>query len=79
MFAFVWAASIRLGVLLRRLMPSNILLDAIHTRRGLKWGALAMLLAVPYLFAALLCAGLSQQPDATWLNLLVLVFVWDAL
>ncbi len=33
-------------------MPTNIVIDAIITRRGIKWGMPAMLLAVPYGLAA---------------------------
>ena len=33
-------------------MPSNIVLDLIRTRQGLKWDLSATLLAVPYLTIA---------------------------
>lgn len=33
MFAFVWAMSVRTGVFLHRIMPTSILLNALHTRR----------------------------------------------
>ena len=45
----LWTLSVHTRAFLRRYMPTNILLDAIRTRRGLKWGVPAMLLAVPYL------------------------------
>ena len=51
----LWTLSIRTRAFLRRYMPTNILLDAIRTRRGLKWGPPAMLLAAPYLLAASIC------------------------
>lgn len=38
-----------------------------------------MLLAVPYLFATSLCAEASARTGNGWLNILVLVFVWNAL
>ena len=50
MFGLIWASIARTHFALRRFMPTNILLDAIHTRRGLKWGMPTMLLAVPYGF-----------------------------
>ena len=52
MLRLLWAASVRTRYFLRRYMPTNILLEAVRTRRGLKWGLPAMLLAVPYLYVA---------------------------
>ena len=76
MFALVWAMSVRTGVFLRRFMPTSILLDAIHTRRGLKWGVPAMLLAIPYLLAAVVFAGLTEHGG--WFAVLALLCVWNA-
>lgn len=39
--------SIRIRVFMRAWMPTNILLDAIRTRRGLKWGIPAMITLAP--------------------------------
>lgn len=75
----LWTLSIRTRAFLRRYMPTNILLDAIRTRRGLKWGAPAMLLAVPYLLAASICTNLIADGGPGWLNVLVLLFLWNAL
>ena len=36
---------------MRRYMPTNIALDALRSRRGLKWGIPAMLIAILYLYA----------------------------
>lgn len=36
MFRLIWALSVRARYFLRRYMPTNILLDAIRTRRGLR-------------------------------------------
>lgn len=60
-------------------MPTNILLDTLHTRRGLKWGIPSMVLGVPYAVAAVLCAGLVEDGGSGWLNLLALLFAWNAL
>ena len=79
MLRLLWAASVRIRYFLRRYMPTNILLDLIRTRRGLKWGIPAMLLAVPYLLIASTCANLVADGGPGWLNLLVLLFVWNAL
>jgi hypothetical protein len=38
MIRVLWNASIYARGFLRRYMPTNILLDALRTRRGLKWG-----------------------------------------
>ncbi|GAA1996366.1 sulfate permease [Microbacterium pumilum] len=78
MFGLIWSLSIRIRSFLRRRMPTNILLAAIFTRRGLKWGMLAMLIAVPYMAAALLCAALLGQGAPGWVNILVLLCLWNA-
>ncbi len=65
------------GVL--RYAPTNLLLNAIRTRRGLKWGIPAMLLAVPYFYAAAICTTIINDGGPAWLYLLVLLFVWNAL
>jgi hypothetical protein len=79
MFGLIWAVTARTHYAVRRFMPTNIVLDAIHTRRGLQWGVLVMLLAVPYAFASVFCAGLVEAGGSGWLNLLALLFVWNAL
>lgn len=79
MFGLIWASVARTHFVLRRFMPTNILLDAIHTRRGLKWGVPAMLLAVPYGLGALLCLGLAKGEAPGWLYLVGLLLAWDAL
>jgi hypothetical protein len=79
MLRLLWAASVRTRYFLRRYMPTNILLDVIRTRRGLKWGIPAMLLAVPYLLAASICTDLIADGGPGWLNLLVLLFIWNAM
>jgi hypothetical protein len=71
MLRLIWIVSIH--------MPTNILLNAIRTRRGLKWGVPAMLLAVPYLYAASLCTVLVDHGASGWLNIVALVCVWNAL
>jgi hypothetical protein len=58
MLRLLWVLSVRIRYFLRRYMPTNILLDLIRTRRGLKWGIPAMLLAAPYLLAASVCTNI---------------------
>ena len=79
MFGIIWGLTARIHYSVRRFMPTNIALDAIHSRRGLKWGVPAMLIAVPYLLAAVFCIGLVEDGGSGWLNLLALLFVWNAL
>ncbi len=80
MFEFILAATARSSYfLLRRFMPTAIVIDAINTRRGLKWGVPAMLLAVPYAIAAVYCRGQIEAGGPGWLNLLVLLFLWNTL
>jgi hypothetical protein len=50
----------------------------IGTRRGLKWGTPAMLLDVPYFYAAAVCTMLVNAGRPGWLHVLALLFVWDA-
>jgi hypothetical protein len=79
MFGFILGVTARTYDALRRFMPTNMVLDLVHTRRGLKWGVPAMLLAVPYALAAVACAGLAGGAGSGWLSGLALLFVWDAL
>ena len=79
MLRLLWALSVRIRYYLRRYMPTNILLDAIRTRRGLKLGIPAMLLAAPYLLAASICTSIIDDGGPGWLNLLVILFVWNAM
>lgn len=79
MIRLLWALGARTHCFLRRYMPTNILLAVIRMRGGLKWGIPAMLLAVPYLIAASICTHLIAGGAPGWLNLLVVLFIWDAL
>ncbi|MCI1673526.1 MAG: sulfate permease [Bifidobacterium tibiigranuli] len=79
MLRLIWAVSVRTRDLTRRYLPTNVLLDLIRTRRGLKWGIPAMLLAAPYLLAASICTAIIKDGGPGWLNLLVLLFIWNAL
>lgn len=63
----------------QRGMPTNILIRATHTRRGLKWGVLAMLLAVVYIGIAAALAQWVADGAPGWINLLVLLCLWNAL
>ena len=78
MFRLVWIASNHTRDILHRYMPTNIVLDRLRTRRGLKWGAPAMLLAIPYLAVANILTILIDRAAPGWSHLLVLLCIWNA-
>lgn len=59
-------------------MPSNILLDLIRTRNGLKWGVPAMLISGVYFAIAYWCTVSIDNGGPGWLHLVVLICVWSA-
>ena len=79
MFRLIWTISVRTRDYLHRYMPSNRLLAAIRTRRGLKWGIPAMLVALPYVLIASICSGSAAGGGPGWLHLIVLWACWNAL
>lgn len=79
MIRLIWNLSVRIRLFLRTWMPTNILLDAIHTRRGLRWGIPAMLLALPYLLIANACVQAIDAGGPGWLHLVVLWSIWNSL
>ena len=79
MFRLIWMLSVRTHDYLHRYMPSNRLLAAIRTRRGLKWGIPAMLVALPYILIASICSGSAADGGPGWLHLIVLWACWNAL
>lgn len=79
MFRLIWIGSVYTRYFLRRYMPTNILLDLIRTRRGLKWGGPAMLLAIPYLYVASLLTVLLEDGAPGWLHVLVVLCIWNAM
>ncbi|MGV2821352.1 sulfate permease [Brevibacterium casei] len=79
MIRLLWTASAEVRYFLRRYMPSNIVLDLIRIRKGLKWGMPAMLLAGPYLAIAFWCTTLIEHGGPEWLHLVVLLCIWNTL
>ena len=79
MFRSIWMLSIHAHDFFQHYMPSNRLLAATRTRRGLKWGVPAMLLAGPYQAIAFWCTTLIENGGPGWLHLVVLVCIWNAL
>lgn len=75
----LWTLSVRTRILLRRWMPTNILLDNLRTRHGLKWGVPAMGLGLACL---LIAAASITLIDEGWSQGLYIVFalcLWNAL
>jgi len=79
MIRLLWAGSVHTRYFLRRYMPTNILLDAIRTPRGLKWGVPAMLLAIPYFLIATILVQIINDGGPAWLHVLVLLSIWNGL
>lgn len=79
MFRLIWIGSVYTRVFLRRYMPTNILLDASSTRRGLKWGVPAMLLALPCLYVASFLTVLIENDTPGWMHALVALCIWNSM
>src|SRR5690625_6715242 len=75
----LWTGSVHTRNFLRRYMPTNILLDAIRTPRGLKWGVPVMLFAIPYFLIAAILVQVINDGGPAWLNVLVLLSFWNGL
>lgn len=72
LFRLIWAASVHTRDILSY-APTNLLIAATRTRRGLGWGIPAMLLAIPHLLAAYWCVTAIKAGGPGWLNLVVLL------
>ncbi|MBX3088401.1 MAG: sulfate permease [Cryobacterium sp.] len=79
MFRLIWIIGIYIRSFMRRFMPTNIAIDATRTRRGLKWGAPLMVLAIPYLYVGSIMTTLIDGGASKWLYLVALVCIWNAL
>lgn len=79
MFRLIWIISTYVRSFMRRFMPSNIAITELRTRSGLKWAAPAMLLSLPYLYAASYVATLVDGGASKWLYVVFLVSIWNAL
>ena len=77
MLRLIWNTSIRIRTFMRVWMPTNILLDALRTRRGLRWGIPAMLLSVVYFAIAYWCTTLIADGGPGWLHLIVLLCIYN--
>lgn len=75
----LWTLSVRTRTFLRRWMPTNILLDNLRTRRGLKWGVPAMGLGLVYLLIAAATITLIDGGWSPWLYVVLALCLWNAL
>jgi hypothetical protein len=78
MLRLIWTISVHVRTFMRRYMPTNIALDALRSRRGLKWGIPGMLVAIPYLYAASLLTALIDGGASKWLFAFTVILIWDA-
>lgn len=78
MFRGIWVASVRTHGILSY-APTNLLIAATRTRRVLRWGIPAMLLAIPYLLAAYWRVTTIENSGPGWLNLIVLLCAWNSI
>ena len=61
-------------------MPTNRAIDWLRTPRGLKWAIPVALVAAPvYMFAMSVCSVLVERGGPGYLNVLVMLFAWNAL
>lgn len=77
MLSLIWIVSVYVHALLWW-TPTNLVLDAIRTRKGLRWGVPAMVLSAPFFGIMYLCIHLLQAGGPGWLNFVVLWAFWDA-
>ncbi|CAL8900629.1 hypothetical protein [Kocuria varians] len=77
MIRTTWTLSQKTARILRAWLPTNVLRDAIYTRRGLKWGRTGDVFADPYLYAAAMCRELIEAGGPGWLHLLVILCIWN--
>jgi hypothetical protein len=79
MLSLLWKLSAWLCDYRRVYIPSNRTVDRLRGARGRKWAIPVSLIATPsYLFAMSVCATIVEQGGPAYLNLLVLLFAWNA-
>lgn len=80
MLSLFWNLSAALNGYMRFYMPTNRAVDWLRTPRGLKWAIPVALVATPtYLFAMSVCATSIERGAPGYLNVLVLLFAWNAM
>lgn len=80
MMTLLWNLSAAIRGYLRFYMPTNRAVDWLRTPRGLNWAVPVSLVAVPaYLYAMSLCAVIVADGGPGFLNVLVVLFFWNAM
>ncbi len=78
MFALFWNLSSAIRGYLHYYAPTNRAIDWLRTPRGLKWAVpVAFVATAAYLSAMAVCAQLALRPGLGWLNVLVVLFLWN--
>jgi hypothetical protein len=79
MLIALWHLSAAIRGYLRFYMPTNRAVDWLRSPRGLKWAIPVALVATPaYLGLTALAIQGAARPGLGWLNVLVLLFFWNA-
>jgi hypothetical protein len=78
------AICIHLAAAIRRYlafyMPTNRAVDWLRSPRGMRWAIPVAILATPtYLFAMSVCMTLIERGSPGYLNVMVMLFAWNAL
>ena len=80
MLSLLWNISAAIRGYLRFYMPTNRALDWLRSPRGLKWAVPVAGVAAPvYLFAMSFCGVIALRPGLGWMNVLVILSLWNAL
>lgn len=78
-FAASWELSSRLYGLAQRFCPSNIVIRRVHTRSGIKWGALVGLAGVTVYGLLMVATGtIARDGGPGWVNLFFIIGFWNA-
>ncbi|NHN55819.1 sulfate permease [Calidifontibacter sp. DB0510] len=78
LFAASWSLSSRLHGAFQSYALSNIVIRRVHTRSGIKWGALVGAFGV-VVYGAVMVGAVALLHDGApgWINLIVLIAFWN--
>lgn len=80
MLALLWNLSAAIRGYLRYYMLTNRALDYLRTSHGLRLAVpVSIAGATTYLYAMSVAAVIAVRPSLGWVNLLVMLFTWNAL
>lgn len=79
-FILLWRLCAAVQRYLYTYMPTNIAIRWLRTRRGLKWTVPTAFVLTPlYFTAADACTSGLARGGPGWLNLLVVLFIWNGM